>query len=159
MKVCHISHHIIIRKSDAFLQYPIYIFYFISLADLQLKVKDSLYMTWKHSLSHDWIPVERAKTFPLREFYVGLRWVRVVKRAIQNFQQELTSIYDIFELLDNNEARATNLLITGTHKYMLETKHTTQYRKPLATLILPLKFAITNMIDMIVMISPLFVFC
>ena len=44
-------------------------------------------MTWKNSLSHDWIPVEKAKTFPLREFYVGLRWVRVVKRAIKYFKE------------------------------------------------------------------------
>ena len=71
-------------------------------------------MTWKNSLSHDWIPVEKAKTFPLREFYVGLRWVRVVKRAIQNFKQELNSIYDILEMLDSTEKpKFRKILITG----------------------------------------------
>ena len=65
-------------------------------------------------MSHDWIPVEKAKTFPLREFYVGLRWVRMVKRAIQNFQQELASIYDILDIVDPNEGpKATNILVTG----------------------------------------------
>ena len=54
-------------------------------------------------MSHDWIPVEKAKTFPLREFYVGLKWVRVVKRAIQNFKQELNSIHEILEMLDSTE--------------------------------------------------------
>ena len=85
--------------------------------DLQRRLKDSLDRTWKNSLSHDWIPVEKAKTFPLREFYVGLRWVRVVKRAIQNFQRELTSIYDIFDIVDTSERpKATNILITGERR-------------------------------------------
>ena len=71
-------------------------------------------MTWKNSLSHDWIPVEKAKTFPLREFYVGLRWVRVVKRAIKNFKQELKSIYDILEIVDvTGRPKAINILVTG----------------------------------------------
>ena len=85
--------------------------------DLQRRLKDSLDRTWKNSLSHDWIPVEKAKTFPLREFYVGLRWVRVVKRAIQNFQRDLTSIYDIFDIVDTSERpKATNILITGERR-------------------------------------------
>ena len=71
--------------------------------DLQFRLKDSLDRTWKNSLSHDWIPVEKAKTFPLREFYVGLRWIRVVKRAIQNFNKELTSVFDILEVADPSE--------------------------------------------------------
>ena len=86
--------------------------------DLQQRLKDSLDRTWKNSLSHDWIPVEKAKTFPLREFYVGLRWVRVVKRAIQNFQHELASIYDIFNIEDtNDQPKATNILVTGKNKF------------------------------------------
>ena len=71
-------------------------------------------MTWKNSLSHDWIPVEKAKTFPLRKFYVGLRWVRVVKRAIKNFKEELKSIYDILEIVDvTGRPKAINILVTG----------------------------------------------
>ena len=81
---------------------------------MQCRLKDSLERTWKNSLSHDWIPVEKAKTFPLREFYVGLRWVRVVKRAITNFQQELKSIYDILEIVDQTgRPKAINILVTG----------------------------------------------
>ena len=82
--------------------------------DLQERLKDSLDRTWKNSLSHDWIPVEKAKTFPLREFYVGLKWVRVVKRAIENFRQELANIYDIFDIVDmSKKPKATNILVTG----------------------------------------------
>ena len=88
--------------------------YLSEVLDLQLRLKDSLDRSWKNSLSHDSIPVEKAKTFPLREFYVGLRWVRVVKRAIQNFKQELNSIYDILEIVDlTGRPKAINILVTG----------------------------------------------
>ena len=88
---------------------------FSDVLDLQLRLKDSLDRTWKNSLCHDWTPVEKAKTFPLRDFYVGLRWVRVVKRAIENFKQELTSIYDILEIVDlTGRPKAINILVTGT---------------------------------------------
>ena len=91
--------------------------YFPEILDLQLRLKDSLNMTWKNSLSHDWIPVEKAKTFPLREFYVGLRWVRVVKRAIQNFKQDLNSIYDILDMPDSTERpKFRKILLTGNPK-------------------------------------------
>ena len=63
--------------------------------------------------------MEKAKTFPLREFYVGLRWVRVVKRAIQDFKQELESIYDIFEIMDPSQIpKATNILVTGNYTHI-----------------------------------------
>ena len=45
---------------------------------------------------------------------MGLRWIRVVRRAIQNFKEELTSIYDIFDLADAKDTpSATNILVTG----------------------------------------------
>ena len=89
--------------------------------DLQQRLKDSLDRTWQNSLSHDWIPVDKAKTFPLREFYVGLRWVRVMKRAIENFKQELTSIYDIFDIEDTSDKpKATNILVTGENRYRID---------------------------------------
>ena len=49
---------------------------------------------------------------------MGLRWIRVVKRAIQNFKQELESIYDIFEIMDPSQIpKATNILVTGNCTY------------------------------------------
>ena len=64
--------------------------------------------------------MEKAKTFPLREFYVGLRWVRVVKRAIQNFNKELSSIYDILDAVDPSERpQPKNILVTGNCKHAL----------------------------------------
>ena len=88
--------------------------------DLQQRLKDSLERTWKNSLSHDWIPAEKAKTFPLRDFYVGLRWIRVVKRAIDNFRKELNNIYDIFDVVDmSKRPKATNILVTGEETLQL----------------------------------------
>ena len=70
------------------------------------------------------MPVEKAKTLPLREFYVGLRWVRVMKRAIQNFNKELSSIYDILDAVDPSERpQPTNILVTGNLKHVLLFRH------------------------------------
>ena len=88
--------------------------------DLQVRLKTSSDRTWRNSLSHGWMPVEKAKTFPLREFYLGLRWVRVVKRAIQNFNTELNSIYDILDIVDPRERpQPKNILVTGNFKHVL----------------------------------------
>ena len=64
--------------------------------------------------------VHRAiKTFPLKECYVGLRWARVVHRAIKTFKQELSNIYDILTIAEpSEEAKATNILVEG-EKYFL----------------------------------------
>ena len=51
-------------------------------------------------MSHDWIRLEKAKNFPLHEYYVNLKWKRTVKRAIVNEFEELSSIYDIMESAD-----------------------------------------------------------
>ena len=98
--------------------------------DLQERLKESLDRTWKNSLSHDWIPVEKAKTFPLREFYVGLRWVRFMKRAIDNFKQELASIYDIFDIeKTSDKPKATNILVTGKSRYNWTNLYAAQFRR------------------------------
>ena len=68
--------------------------------NLQRRLQDSLQRTWRKSLSLDWIPVKKARTFPLKEYYVGLRWARVVHRAIKSFKQELTNIYDILTIAE-----------------------------------------------------------
>ena len=82
--------------------------------DLQRRLKFSLERAWRNSLSNDWVPKERARTFPLRHFYVRLRWVNVVQRAIQNFRKELTEINDILEIMDpGHKPEATKILVIG----------------------------------------------
>ena len=45
---------------------------------------------------------------------MGLRWVRVVKRAIKNFKEELKNMYDILEIVDlTGRPKAINILVTG----------------------------------------------
>ena len=69
-------------------------------------------MTWRNSLSHDWISEDKAKTFPLMEYYTGLRWTRTVKRALENTQEKLSSIFDILSIPRAGE-EATNILVEG----------------------------------------------
>ena len=56
-------------------------------------------------MSHDWISPEKAKSFPLRKFYVGLRWTKMVKGALKNYKQKLTSIYEILIAADTHMSK------------------------------------------------------
>ena len=76
-------------------------------------------MTWRNSLSHDWISPDKAKTFPLMEYYTDLRWTRTVKRALQNSQEKLSSIFDILSLARAGE-EPTNVLVEGKVSTFLE---------------------------------------
>ena len=69
--------------------------------------------TWKHALTHDWITDEKAKSLPLLEFYVGLKWKKMVK-ALRNYKVELKSIFDILKTIDpDEELRPVNIFIEG----------------------------------------------
>ena len=55
----------------------------------------------------------KAKTMPLKKFYVDLRWTKVVK-ALENYGVSMSSIYDILSVLDSvKEPRAVNILVEG----------------------------------------------
>ena len=82
-------------------------------AELQRKLRVSLHRRWKHALTHDWISAEKAKSLPLLEFYVGLRWKKMVK-ALENYKEKLTSIYDILKIfVPNKDLRPVNIFIEG----------------------------------------------
>ena len=56
---------------------------------------------------------DKAKTLPLKKFYVDLKWTRLVK-ALENYGVSMSSIYDILNVLDSvEEPRAFNILIEG----------------------------------------------
>ena len=62
-------------------------------------MRNSLHNTWKNALVLDWIPEEKAKSLSLLQFYVGLRWTKIIQ-GLQKSKQELSSIYDILNLND-----------------------------------------------------------
>ena len=96
--------------------------YFITFAEIeriQKMTRRALDMTWRNSLSHDWISPDRAKTFPLMEYYTDLRWTRTVKRALLNSQERLSSIFDILSLPRAGE-EPTNVLVEGKVSTFLE---------------------------------------
>ena len=64
-------------------------------------------------MRHDWIPERVAKTLPLLEFYTGLKWKKMVK-ALENYKKEMTSIYDIFSVVDREaEPEPKSIFIEG----------------------------------------------
>ena len=85
---------------------------FAEIETIQKLTRRALDMTWRNSLSHDWISPDKAKTFPLMEYYTDLRWTRTVKRALLNTHEKLSSIYDILALPGAGE-EPTNILVEG----------------------------------------------
>ena len=61
----------------------------------------------------DWISPDIAKSLPLLEYYVGLRWTKLVK-ALTNYTEEMTSIMDVFKVIDKDEElEPFNIYIEG----------------------------------------------
>ena len=81
---------------------------FTEIAKLQELTKASLDRQWKNCLSHDWI--DKARGFPLHEFYVELKWSRQGRTPTGNTQKIMKNIY---EILDVAGAKAMNILIEG----------------------------------------------
>ena len=69
---------------------------------------------WKNSLTLDWISPTKVKSLPLLEHYVGLRWTKWMK-ALTNYKEEMTSITDVFEVIDKDkELEPYNIYIEGS---------------------------------------------
>ena len=83
---------------------------FTDMKEIQRLLSISLDKTWKNCMSHNWIRSEKAKSFPLHEYYVKLRWSKMVKRAMRDQFEELDSIYDI---MDSAEDTPKIILVEG----------------------------------------------
>ena len=82
------------------------------MVEIQKHTRDSLKWNLKNALSHDWIPRDRAKTFPLKDFYVELKWTRTVKGAIRNTKTTIGKIHEMFNFKKLGKKRI-NILVEG----------------------------------------------
>ena len=82
----------------------------LEIAELQRLTRKSLNLTWKNYLSNDWLPPEKAHTFPVDKFYVDLHWTKMVKEALGTVKEDLMSIYDVVTAAAPG---GTNILIQG----------------------------------------------
>ena len=80
--------------------------------EVRALTKRSLQKQWKNAMSHDWIPRDKAKTFPLEDFYVELTWTRLVKGAIRNEREPMKSLHEVFNVI-GNENEGLHLLVEG----------------------------------------------
>ena len=81
-------------------------------SEVRALTKRSLQKQWKNTLSHDWIPRDKAKTFPLEDFYVELTWTRTVKGAIRNEREPMKSLHEVFNVTGSNND-GFHLLVEG----------------------------------------------
>ena len=78
----------------------------------------------RNALSTDWLPDEKAKTFPLRDYYSDLGWKKKVKRAMRDTSVRLKRIHDIFN--NDFEEGGINVAVIGNHTTTLETSLVTK---------------------------------
>ena len=81
-------------------------------SEIRALTKRSLQRQWKNALSHDWIPRDKARTFPLDDFYVDLKWARLVKGAIRNRNIPMKSLHEVFNIT-GKENDALHFLMEG----------------------------------------------
>ena len=84
--------------------------YVTEIAEIQKLTKASLDRQWKNYLSHDWISADKARGFPLHEFYAELQWSRELRKPKGKTKKAMGNIYEILDVAD---AEAKNILIEG----------------------------------------------
>ena len=58
------------------------LFILTGLAKIQKYLKDALRRRCANFLSNDWLSDDKAKSFPLKEYYTELEWQETSKRAL-----------------------------------------------------------------------------
>ena len=101
---CHTNCH---NDTDRY-----FFIYSVEFAKIQTLTKDSIVRQWKNALSHDWIPKEKAKTFPLHGFNVRLEWSQKSKEPLQNTKKFMRNFSEVFNDTLIGE-KAVNVLVEG----------------------------------------------
>ena len=91
--------------------YQHYYFITVEMADLQRRVKYSIERSWTKSLSNDWLPPEKAKTFSLMKFYTDLEWVETVEGVLENTQRK-SNMFKMFKVQGTGK-KPLNILVKG----------------------------------------------
>ena len=86
----------------------------MGLVDLQERVKWSIESSWKKSLSNDWLPPEKAKTFSLMKFYTDLEWVESVEGPLRS-EQRKSNIFEMFKVKGSGK-KPINILVKGNKR-------------------------------------------
>ena len=76
--------------------------------DYQKWNKESLIRRCRNALSTDWLPEDKTRTFPLKEYYVQLEWERKIKKVLKDEQVSMNRIHDLFNL--KMETTCVNIL-------------------------------------------------
>ena len=82
---------------------------FTGLNELQKDTKQSLIIRCQNCMSHDWL--WRGKAIPLRGYYVGLDWLRRIRKGHKDERVSLNRIHDIFKGVDR--MKGVRILING----------------------------------------------
>ena len=87
-------------------------FVFAALDYIKKHLKTSLHRRCRHALSTDWLTEDKAKTFPLRDYFVGLKQRKKIKRALKDTHEDLERIHDILDV-EVKDGGAVNIALIG----------------------------------------------
>ena len=82
-------------------------------AYIQRQLRVSLRRRCRNALSTDWLTQDKAKSFPLRDYYVGLKQKKKIKRAMRDTSEELERIHDV---LNVGVEGAVNVAVIGLYQ-------------------------------------------
>ena len=85
---------------------------FVALNDILKYVKRSLRKRCENALSTDWLTGDKTHTFPLREYFVGLKQRKKIKWALKDTFQKLERVHDILEI-EVKDGGAINIALIG----------------------------------------------
>ena len=91
-------------------------YFFTGLKKIQDWTKQSLKKRLAKSLSHDWINEKTSHKFPLRRYYVQLRWKKKVRTAMRSKTVTLTSIHDLIKQLMSTNSDVERADPGGSHR-------------------------------------------
>ena len=102
---------VLLKINCLWIHHELNLFHVTEFAEIQRWNKESLIFRCRNSLSHDWLPEERARSFSLRGYYVNLNWLKIIKHVMSDERVPMRRIHDIFVNLQRNQP--VRILVTG----------------------------------------------
>ena len=78
---------------------------------LQKHLKEAMYRRCRNFLSTDWLPVEKAKSFQLQDYYVEGTWLKHVNTARRFHKDKMEDLQEVFK--DIKRIGPINILAIG----------------------------------------------
>ena len=94
------------------------LFILTGLAKIQKHLKDALRRRCANFLSNDWLSDDKAKSFPLKEYYTELEWQETSKRALVDTNKTMARMKEVLKI--GIQGGAVNVAAKGKDFFILD---------------------------------------